>query len=533
MKELSKKFQHYCHQLPVLGFNSAKYDLNLVKSKLAYHLNLAEDDCFVIKQNSAYTCISTSQFKFLDIMNFLAPGCSYDKFLKAYQTESEKGFFCYEYFDSMEKLEETSLPPYEAFYSELKGAYVCSREEYEKLQEIWREKEMKNLQDFLVWYNNLDTAPAIEAIEKMMTFYRQMRVDLFKNAVSVPGVARNLIFKHCDEKFSCIQEKDEDLYRTIKANIIGGPSLIMTRHHKVDETLIRGEKLCKNIVGYDANGLYLWAIGQQMPANFYVRRHAPLFKPESQIKFLNMFLWMDELARRNDVTILHKLNNNGKEHRIGQYFCDGWDPVNQTVYEYNGCYYHPHDNCEFSIKSNKILETRRKHTEEKMKYLQDAGYKVVTIQECEFYRDIRPSLPQHNKYLPNFKNGSLKEDEILTLVKNEKMFGMVECDIEVPNHLKDHFSEMCPLFCTTEVHFEDVGRHMQDHIISENFSREPRRLLIAGLKAEKLLIATPLLKWYLEHGLKVTKIHQTVEYTPVKCFSSFVEKVSECILFNV
>ena len=173
MKELSKKFQHYCHQLPVLGFNSAKYDLNLVKSKLAYHLNLAEDDCFVIKQNSAYTCISTSQFKFLDIMNFLAPGCSYDKFLKAYQTESEKGFFCYEYFDSMEKLEETSLPPNEAFYSELKGAYVCNREEYEKLQEIWREKEIKNLLDFLVWYNNLDTAPAIEAIEKMMTFYRE------------------------------------------------------------------------------------------------------------------------------------------------------------------------------------------------------------------------------------------------------------------------------------------------------------------------------------------------------------------------
>ena len=150
-----------------------------------------------------------------------------------------------------------------------------------------------------------------------------MGVDLFKNAVSVPGVARNLIFKHCDEKFSCIKEKDEDLYRTIKANIIAGPSLIMTRHHKVDDTLIRGEKLCKNIVGYDVNGLYLWAIGQLMPANFYVRRHAPLFKPESQIKFLNMFLWMDELARRNDVTILHKLTMEKSTELVSIFVMDG------------------------------------------------------------------------------------------------------------------------------------------------------------------------------------------------------------------
>lgn len=38
---------------------------------------------------------------------------------------------------------------------------------------------------------------------------------------------------------------------------------------------------------------------------------------------------------------------------------------------------------------------------------------------------------------------------------------------------------------------------------------------------------TPLLKWYINHGLEITKIYQTVEYTPQRCFKSFVRDVSD------
>ena len=43
---------------------------------------------------------------------------------------------------------------------------------------------------------------------------------------------------------------------------------------------------------------------------------------------------------------------------------------------------------------------------------------------------------------------------------------------------------------------------------------QPRRSLIGSMKGEKILLATPLLKWYLEHGLEVTKVHQVIEFTP-------------------
>ena len=36
--KMRNAFMRYCRQLPVIGFNSGKYDLNLIKGKIAYHL---------------------------------------------------------------------------------------------------------------------------------------------------------------------------------------------------------------------------------------------------------------------------------------------------------------------------------------------------------------------------------------------------------------------------------------------------------------------------------------------------------------
>ena len=47
------------------------------------------------------------------------------------------------------------------------------------------------------------------------------------------------------------------------------------------------------------------------------------------------------------------------------------------------------------------------------------------------------------------------------------------------------------------------------------------------MKGEKILLATPLLKWYLEHGLEVTKVHQVIEFTPEPCLKLFGDAVSD------
>ena len=117
--------------------------------------------------------------------------------------------------------------------------------------------------------------------------------------------------------------------------------------------------------------------------------------------------------------------------------------------------------------------------------------------------------------------------EILKDVEKGLLFGMVEVDIEVPKHLYKKFEEMSPLFCTCLIPFDVMGKYTQKQAEQLNLSKEPRKLLVGGMKAKRLLLLSPLLKWYLEHGLKVTRVYQVVEYSPTSCFKTFHDKVSE------
>ena len=72
---------------------------------------------------------------FLDITSYLAPGFSYDKYLKAYGCELQKGHFPYEYMDGIGKLEDRALPPQEAFYSRLKNEGI-SDDDYARCQAV-------------------------------------------------------------------------------------------------------------------------------------------------------------------------------------------------------------------------------------------------------------------------------------------------------------------------------------------------------------------------------------------------------------
>ena len=61
---------------------------------------------------------------------------------------------------------------------------------------------MTTFRDFLVWYNNLDVVPFLEAIEKMSNFWQERNIDIFKDGVSVPGLAMKYLFSTFQAHFS-------------------------------------------------------------------------------------------------------------------------------------------------------------------------------------------------------------------------------------------------------------------------------------------------------------------------------------------
>ena len=101
-EKILNEFNCYCKELVVLGFNSASYDLNLIKPTLIQIL--LKDIQFVNKRTNSYLCLKTSKLRFLDIKNFLAPGFSYRKFLVAYGAELRKFYFPYEFVTDLDKL---------------------------------------------------------------------------------------------------------------------------------------------------------------------------------------------------------------------------------------------------------------------------------------------------------------------------------------------------------------------------------------------------------------------------------------------
>ena len=85
----------------------------------------------------------------------------------------------------------------------------------------------------------------VEAINKMFEFYRAKKLDMFKVAISLPGLAYKMLISCPNANFSLFKEEVKHLCYMLKNNIWGGPSIIFNRYQEVNKTLIRGNKLCK------------------------------------------------------------------------------------------------------------------------------------------------------------------------------------------------------------------------------------------------------------------------------------------------
>ena len=129
LDKLYKRFEAYCKELVVFGFNSSGYDIKLIKKFLFKELcEHGQQPTFTVKKSGKYPCIKTEHLKFLDVLQFLAPGYNLQSFFKAFGVTEQKGFFPYDYFVFADQLDETTLPPYETFYSTIKNCNVLEKE---------------------------------------------------------------------------------------------------------------------------------------------------------------------------------------------------------------------------------------------------------------------------------------------------------------------------------------------------------------------------------------------------------------------
>ena len=145
---------------------------------------------------------------------------------------------------------------------------------------------------------------------------------------------------------------------------------------------------------------------------------------------------------------------------------------------------------------------KRQQDEMRRDYIQQKGYQIVEMWECEWWSLYKTDASVKNHLRENFPyKRPLSEEQFLQGIIHGQLFGYVQCDIEVPEHLRSYFSNFPPIFKNTVVSREDIGNLMREYAEKENIMAQPRRMLISSFVRTNGTNLTPLLLFFLKLGL--------------------------------
>ena len=172
--EVKEQWRQWVNEVPVIGFNSGKYGINMVKEYFVKEISYnKEDECnedvLAAKKENDYMFLTTSKFKFLGVKNYIGPGLSYDACYKSIGCSLQKLMFSCEWLDGYEKLSYVGPVNYEDFYSGLKS--TITKDEYKQFLKLLKENDCTTMGDWLRVYNVADVVPFIEAFRKMAGQY--------------------------------------------------------------------------------------------------------------------------------------------------------------------------------------------------------------------------------------------------------------------------------------------------------------------------------------------------------------------------
>ena len=188
----------------------------------------------------------------------------------------------------------------------------------------------------------------------------------------------------------------------------------------------------------------------------------------------------------------------GRQTKIDCFSADGTCYHGNTVFEAMGCYYHycPCQEARPSLTDTDIERGVKKRQQDEMRrdYTQQKGYQIVEMWECEWWSLYKTDASVKSHLRINFPyRHPLSEEGLLHGINDGRLFGYVQCDIEVPEHLRDYFSNFPPIFKNTAVSRDDIGNLMKQYAEKENIMIQPRIMLISSFILTNGTNITPLL----------------------------------------
>ena len=169
--------------------------------------------------------------------------------------------------DNWEKFDETTAPPKEAFYSQLKLEDI-SDADYAYAQKVWEVFGIKNPGEYYDLYAQSDTLFLADVFEN----FWNMCLEIYEldpvYFLSAPGFAWQAYLKKTGVKLELLT--DYDMLLIVEKGIRGGICQATHRYAKANNIYVNkyDKKIDLSYIEYlDANNLYGWAMFQKLPVN--------------------------------------------------------------------------------------------------------------------------------------------------------------------------------------------------------------------------------------------------------------------------
>ena len=130
--------------------------------------------------------------------------------------------------------------------------------------------------DWLRLYNNL-----AEAMESIQDFYTGLRIELFKYAVSMPGVSIKYILRGTRKKRDApeLHTPGKEAYEMLKVELVGDRAWSSVESmRRANQEYVRTNstmRRCRRVLDYDTNALYRSTMLGTIPSGKEVIVHWP------------------------------------------------------------------------------------------------------------------------------------------------------------------------------------------------------------------------------------------------------------------
>ena len=209
--------------IPVFFHNGSNYDFHFLIEELMKYEDEYNKVKLLSKNSENYISIDYGSYykklRFLDSYRFMLKGLSdiaksMDEFPileKEFKGNiallKQKGFYPYEYIDSIKKFEDKKLPEIENFYSKLKKETI-TKEEYKHAQRVWEHYNCKTLLDYHNLYLKTDVLILADAFEKFRKFFIKYHEIDPCYCYSAPGLTWQCGLKYTGIKLELLTDVD-------------------------------------------------------------------------------------------------------------------------------------------------------------------------------------------------------------------------------------------------------------------------------------------------------------------------------------